>query len=415
MVPQWFIEAKRDGKAHTSEEIHTWISMVTDGSLPDYQLSAWLMAVCLKGMTPEETAALTDAMMHSGETITFDGVHNPLVDKHSTGGIGDKISIPLAPLAAAMGLAVPMISGRGLGITGGTLDKLESIKGFNTQLSVETFKRITLEVGCCMIGQTPTLAPADKRMYAMRDVTGTVPSIPLITASIMSKKLAEGAQGLLFDVKFGSGAFMKTREEAECLAASLVKTGEALGRNCTAILTDMNQPHGAAIGNALEVAESIAILSGAGPDDVRELTLKEAAHMALLGGLYDDYATAYAAAQATLDSGAALAKFREMLIAQGGDPDAPLPQAPATLDILAPVAGTLRNVDAATLGRVALQLGAGRTQVTDTLDLSAGISNLLSAGTSIQKGDRLCTLHGATTALLEANASTALNAFLIGD
>jgi pyrimidine-nucleoside phosphorylase len=391
MIPQWFIEEKRDGKAHTEGDLRAWIATVADGSLPDYQIAAWLMAVYLNGMTDEEIAILTDAMMHSGECVTFQ-LNRPTADKHSTGGIGDKISIPLAPLCAAMGLAVPMISGRGLGITGGTLDKLESIAGFNVRLPIAQFKTLTDRVGCCMIGQTDTLAPADRRLYALRDVTGTVPSIPLITASIMSKKLAEGADTLLFDVKFGSGAFMKTLEDARNLAHHLIETGKRLGRTCRALLTDMDQPLGRTVGNALEIKESLEILQGRGPDDVRTLTLTEAAHMAHAAGLFPTLEAAYARAVEALDQGEAMAKFREMCVAQGGDPDAPLPQATYREPLIAERAGIVAHVNAEAIGRAALTLGAGRVAVTDTPDPAAGIDALVQVGERIKPGTLLCIL-----------------------
>lgn len=410
MIPQWFIEEKRDRKAHAAADLRAWIRAVTDGSLSDYQIAAWLMAVYLNGMSPEETAVLTDAMMQSGETITFDPALIT-ADKHSTGGIGDKISIPLAPLCAALGLSVPMISGRGLGITGGTLDKLESIPGFNVRLSIAEFKRLTAELGCCLIGQTDTLAPADRRLYALRDVTATVPSIPLITASIMSKKLAEGAGTLLFDVKFGSGAFMKTLPEARRLAESLIATGKRLGRTCVALLTDMNQPLGRTIGNALEIRESLEILRGEGPGDVRDLTLQEAAHMAVAAGRFGDLPSALAAAEAALDSGAALRKFEALCAAQGGDLSRGLPQARITRPLQAPAAGYIAGVDAETLGRAALTLGAGRTSVDGTPDYGAGIDALKQQGEYVEAGGTLCLLCAETDAQLDAVAERALGAF----
>jgi pyrimidine-nucleoside phosphorylase len=358
------------------------------------------MAVYLKGMTPEETAALTDAMMHSGETLTFN-LPQPTADKHSTGGIGDKISLPLAPLCAAMGMAIPMISGRGLGITGGTLDKLESIAGFNVRLDIPTFKQQVAELGCALIGQTATLAPADRKLYALRDVTATVPSIPLITASIMSKKLAEGAQSLLFDVKFGSGAFMRTFDDAQTLAQSLIATGKRLGRTCRALITDMDQPLGRTIGNALEVQESLDILHGQGPADVRELTLQQAAHMAVISGLVQNLEEALAIATQKLDNGEALAKFEAICKAQGGDLTKPLPKATYTQTYNAKTEGYIAHVDAETIGRIALQLGAGRTAVTDTLDYGAGISDLLQQGEPIAAGAPLCTLHASDKTKLD--------------
>lgn len=395
MIPQWFIEEKREGKSHTSQAIQTWIQGVTDGSLPDYQIAAWLMAVYLKGMTTEETAALTDAMMHSGEMVSFN-ITKPTVDKHSTGGIGDKISLPLAPLCAAMGLAVPMISGRGLGITGGTLDKLESIAGFNVKLDIPTFKEQVSKIGCALIGQTSTLAPADRRLYALRDVTATVPSIPLITASIMSKKLAEGAQTLLFDVKFGSGAFMKTFEAAKELAESLIATGKRLGRTCRALITDMDQPLGKTIGNALEVQESIEILQGKGPNDVRELTLQLAAHMAHAAKLTSTFEESLTLAIEKLDSGAALDSFKNICKAQGGDISQPLSKSKVSIPYTSQVSGYVVHVNAEKMGQIALQLGAGRTSVSDTLDYNAGIDNLLQQGDPVYPGQPLCVLHANT-------------------
>lgn len=401
MIPQWFIEEKRDGKEHTEADLRTWVAGVADGTLPDYQIAAWLMAVYLNGMTEAEIATLTDAMMHSGETVSFQ-LDRPTADKHSTGGIGDKISIPLAPLCAAMGLAVPMISGRGLGITGGTLDKLESIRGFNVRLPISRFKELTAEVGCCMIGQTDTLAPADRRLYALRDVTGTVPSIPLITASIMSKKLAEGADTLLFDVKFGSGAFMKTLDDARNLAQHLIATGKRLGRTCRALITDMDQPLGRTVGNALEIKESLEILAGKGPRDVRELTLTEAAHMAHAAGLFPSLEAAYKRAEAALDNGEAMAAFRNMCQAQGADLTPPLPCATHCEPLYAEDAGTVAHVNAEAIGRAALTLGAGRVAVTDTPDPGAGIDALVQQGDIVQRGDVLCILCAETAEQIDA-------------
>lgn len=400
MIPQWFIEEKRDGRSHVEHDLRTWVKGITDNSLPDYQVAAWLMAVYLKGMSTEETAILTDAMMHSGETISFQ-LPKPTVDKHSTGGIGDKISLPLAPLCMAMGLAVPMISGRGLGITGGTLDKLESIAGFNTRLDIPTFKQQVATLGCALIGQTATLAPADKRLYALRDVTATVPSIPLITASIMSKKLAEGAQALLFDVKFGTGAFMRTIEDARRLAHSLIATGQRLKRTCRALITDMNQPLGRAIGNALEVQESLDILANKGPNDVRELTLQQAAHMAQIAGLSSTVEEGLEYATRCLEDGRALECFHAICKAQGGDLSQPLPTTDCHRCYKVNTTDYIANVDAETIGRVALQLGAGRTSVTASLDYGAGISELLQQGERVTPETTLCVLHAKTETLLD--------------
>jgi pyrimidine-nucleoside phosphorylase len=398
MLTQWLIERKRDGAELDATEIDALICGYTAGEIPDCQMAAFAMAVFFRGMTPAETAALTNAMMHSGDILTFDDEPRPTADKHSTGGIGDKISLILAPLAAAAGMAVPMISGRGLGLTGGTLDKLESIPGFRVHLGVADFKRIVRAVGCCMIGQTETLAPADRKFYALRDVTGTVPSIPLITASIMSKKLAEGAQTLVFDVKCGRGAFMRTRENARELAASLIRTGAALNRRMAALITDMNRPLGAAIGNALEVREAVEVLRGGGPDAVRQLTIELTAQMAVLSGRQPTLARARPWLAKLLDEGRALERFARMVTAQGGDArfldDATrLPAAPVQLEARAPRAGYVADIDAEALGRVVLALGAGRRLATDAVDPATGISHLTETGRRVDAGEPLCHIH----------------------
>lgn len=412
MIPQWFIEEKRDGHIHSEKDIRDWIRAVTDGTLPDYQISAWLMAAFLNGLTSEETAILTDAMMHSGECLSFD-LPRPTADKHSTGGVGDKISIPLAPLCASLGMAVPMISGRGLGLTGGTLDKLESIPGMNVHLSTKVFQQIVATVGCCMIGQTNTLAPADRRLYALRDVTATVPSIPLITASIMSKKLAEGAQTLLFDVKFGSGAFMKTEAEARELAKRLLDTGKYLGRTCRALITDMNQPLGKTVGNALEVSESLDILHGSGPWDVRFLVLEEASAMAVASGLFHSKQEALTAAEKALDSGNALTYFERMVQAQGGTLSQGLPEAPIRLPIPARTSGFVAHVDAQHIGRIALKLGAGRLAVTDSILPAVGLAELKQQGDRIEAGEPLGWLCAQDRARAETLLAEAQQAFTL--
>ncbi|MBR1837317.1 MAG: thymidine phosphorylase, partial [Kiritimatiellae bacterium] len=272
-VPQWTIEAKRDGRELSEADIREWIARYSAGAIPDYQMAAFAMAVYFRGMSPAETLALTDAMRRSGDSLSWDALSRPTADKHSTGGIGDKISLPLAPLVASCGVSVPMISGRGLGTTGGTLDKLESIPGYDAGLSAARFRRVVRDVGCSIVGQTARLAPADRKLYALRDVTGTVPSIPLITASILSKKLAEGAGTLVFDVKCGSGAFMKTPREARALARSLLSVARGAGRNAGALVTRMSEPLGRSAGNALEVAESVDLLRGEGPAYAMELTM----------------------------------------------------------------------------------------------------------------------------------------------
>ena len=420
-VPQWIIEAKRDGKTIPESDLREFVNRFTDGSLPEYQMAAFAMAVFFRGMSGEEKHVLTDAMMRSGDTLSWESLDRPTADKHSTGGIGDKISIPLAPLVAACGVAVPMISGRGLGITGGTLDKLDAIPGYHTSLSVEEFRSVLKTVGCSIIGQTDRLAPADRKLYALRDVTGTVPSIPLITASILSKKLAEGAETLVFDVKCGSGAFMKTPEQARTLADSLVDGARRAGRKATAIIHDMNQPIGQCIGNALEIRESIEILQGAAPADTRKLVLELAVPMLTLSGVASDDADARRQLDAALASGAALETFAKMVVAQGGNgkvADTPaeiLPTASFVADVVAPAetADTpqIESVDAETIGRVVLLLGGGRQIATDAIDYAVGIDRLASAGTSVVPGDLLLRLHARSREEAEALIPMALNAF----
>ncbi len=421
MIPQWVIEKKRDGHALPPEEIRAFVSAYAAGELPDYQMSALAMAIFFRGMTAAETAALTDAMLHSGEVLDFSGWPRPTADKHSTGGIGDKISLILAPLAAAAGLAVPMISGRGLGLTGGTLDKLESIPGFNTRLDHATFRRVLAETGCVIVGQTDHLAPADRKLYALRDVTATVPSIPLITASILSKKLAEGATTLVFDVKCGRGAFMRTRPEAHALAASLLDTCRAMGRRAAALLTDMEQPLGRTVGNAVEVAEAVDVLRGRGPADMRALTLALTAKMTVLAGIHPDAAIATRELTARLDDGRAWEIFRRMVAAQGGDarvaddPQRILPQPGATLEVSALRAGHVAFVDAEKIGRVVLQLGAGRRRTDDRIDPAAGISGLVQCGEAIVRGQPLLRLHARSIAMAEALRAEAAAAVEIVD
>ncbi len=412
MVPQWLIEKKRDGGRLGDAEIRDFIDGFTEGGIPDYQMSAMAMAIFFQGMDEGETAALTDAMMRSGDVLDWAGCPLPTADKHSTGGIGDKISLMLAPLVATQGVAVPMISGRGLGITGGTLDKLESIPGYNTRLEVPAFQRIVSTVGCSIIGQTARLAPADKKLYALRDVTGTVPSIPLITASIMSKKLAEGAETLVFDVKYGRAAFMKSKADAQRLLESLVSTGRRMSRKCAALLTCMDAPHGKSAGNAVEVAEAVETLKNAGPADTRRLTLALAAEMVSLAKPGQDRADIAASLEKALASGAALDKFRAMIEAQGGDArfiddPARLPQPGAILDVRAPKSGRVTDVDAAAIGRVVLELGGGRRAVTDAIDPAAGVDRLVQPGDEVSRGDLLMRLRAASTAKCDALADAA--------
>ena len=413
MIPQWIIEHKRDGGMLAEADIRSFIEGFTAGTIPDYQMSALAMAIFFKGMTDAETAILTDAMMRSGDLVDFTGWPRPTADKHSTGGIGDKLSLILAPLAASAGLAIPMISGRGLGITGGTLDKLESIPGYNTHLSIEAFKRVIADVGCSIIGQTARLAPADKKLYALRDVTGTVASIPLITASIMSKKLAEGADTLVFDVKCGRAAFMKSPEQARALAESLTRVGRALHRKTVAVITDMNQPLGRTAGNAIEVLEAVETLRGNGPSDTRLLTIELTAQMTVLSGIHPDLVIARGELAKHLDDGRALEVFRKMVIAQGGDSrfiDDPtsLPQPRHVLEVCSPRGGYVAEVDALAIGRIVLQLGGGRTKTDDLIDPAAGVDSLVQQGESIAKGQPLMRLLAKNQALAEAQLQSAL-------
>src|SRR5580700_10570923 len=372
------IRKKRDGGELSRYEIHSLVNAYTAGDIPDYQVSAWLMAVVLRGMTRPETAALTDAMLHSGDVLDFSSISARKVDKHSTGGVGDKTSLVLAPLAAAAGAAVPMISGRGLGHTGGTLDKLEAIPGFNVNLSVSRFRRVLEACGCAMIGQTAEIAPADRKLYALRDVTGTVESPYLICASIMSKKLAEGIDALVLDVKTGSGAFMKTEEDAAFLAGLMVQTGQRMGKKMVALITDMDQPLGLRVGNSLEVEEVLEVLGGGGPEDLRELCLELAAWMFRLGGCAPTIAEAKKLARELIQSGRALEKFREMVALQGGDPGAVddptrLPRAKHSVNITSPRSGYVASLQCEQVGTACVILGGGRERKEDSVDPAVGI------------------------------------------
>jgi pyrimidine-nucleoside phosphorylase len=386
------LRKKRDGGELTPAEVGAFIRGATDGSWTDYQLSALLMAVCCRGMTASETAELTRAMTDSGVRIDLSDLPGPKVDKHSTGGVGDKTSLILGPLAAACGVVVPMMSGRGLGHTGGTLDKLEAIPGFRVNLSVHEFRAALREVGLAMIGQTVDVAPADKKLYALRDVTGTVECIPLITASILSKKIAEGINGLVLDVKVGHGAFMKTRADARALAESLVRVGTANGLTAEAVLTAMDTPLGRAVGNANEVAESIQTLKGIGPPDLERLSVVLAAKMVRLAGLAADDAAAEKAVRKALTSGAGLDVFRRVIEQQGGDPkvvDDPsrMPVAPRSHLIRAARGGFVTEVRAGAVGVGAAVLGAGRERAEDRVDHGVGVGVLVRPGDPVQAGD----------------------------
>lgn len=420
MFPQHIIARKRDGYALSREEIGAFVRGATDGSWADYQLSALLMAVYLRGMTPEETAHYTTAMMHSGVVADLSAVPGIKVDKHSTGGVGDKVSIPLAPMVAACGVPVPMISGRGLGHSGGTLDKLESIPGLRTDLTLNAYRAQVAKVGCALIGQTKDLAPADKKLYALRDVTATVECIPLICGSILSKKLAEGIDALVLDVKFGRGAFMKTKADAHQLATALVAVGRAGGKKVRALLTAMHEPLGRTVGNALEVAESIACLRGEGPADLWQVTQALGTQLLMLGGVAANITEAEEKLQAAVSSGRALAKFREIILAQGGDGrvvDEPsrLPQARLQVPLTAPVDGHVSDVDAMGVALAALRLGAGRARAEDKVDPAVGVSGLVKMGERVPAGSPLCVIHANdATALAEARAMLA-KAIVVGN
>jgi len=392
------IRTKRDGGELDRAALEWFVAGVTDGSLPDYQASALLMAIVLRGMTTRETAALTDAMVRSGVRVEYPGLEHRPVDKHSTGGVGDKTSLILAPLAAACGVPVPMMSGRGLGHTGGTLDKLESIPGFRTRLYLDELRRAIATVGCAMIGQTSEVAPADRKLYALRDVTGTVESIPLITASIMSKKIAEGVGGLVLDVKCGDGAFMKNEADARKLAESLVSTGEAAGVYTEAVITDMDAPLGRAVGNALEVIESLDTLKGRNPGPLESLSVELAARMVQMSGVESDLAKATDRVWAALSSGAAVEKFRDIIRNQGGDPSVvdkytKLPVAPDRHIFTALRSGVVATMKAEAIGRAAVGLGAGRDKLDAVIDHAVGFVILTPPGTPVKAGDPLVEIH----------------------
>jgi pyrimidine-nucleoside phosphorylase len=404
------IKQKRDGGQLDRAAIDAFIAGVTDGSLPDYQTSAMLMAILLRGMSPEETSSLTDAMVRSGVRVTYRGIDGIPVDKHSTGGVGDKTSLILAPLAAACGAHVPMMSGRGLGHTGGTLDKLEAIPGFRTGLSLEELKAAVSSIGCALIGQTSEIAPADRKLYALRDVTGTVESIPLICASIMSKKIAEGIGGLVLDVKTGSGAFMKTPEASHELAESLVAIGRAAGVRTEAIITAMDAPLGRAVGNASEVVESIETLKGRGPADLESLSVLLAARLLVVAGITSDEADAESRVRGAIASGAGLEKLRRIIENQGGDPRVVddyglLPSASDRATIESPRSGYVARLEAELVGRAAVALGAGRNRIDDAVDHGVGITVLAPPGTAVQAGDPILEIqHRNGRGLADADA-----------
>jgi pyrimidine-nucleoside phosphorylase len=412
LSPRRLIEKKRDGETLTVAEIESVVRGVINGGFSDAQVGAWLMAAFLRGLNQDETVALTAAMRDSGDRFDLSAVRRPKVDKHSTGGVGDKVSIPLAPLVAACGLAVPMISGRGLGHSGGTLDKLESIPGMRTDLDVETVAEQVERLGVAMAGQTPELVPADRRLYRLRDVTGTVESPPLIVGSILSKKLVEDLDGLVLDVKCGRGAFFTEVGAAQKLARMLVDTANGLGVRTTALLTAMDEPLGCAVGNAVEIAESIELLHGRGPADLKAVTLALGVEMLVLGGLAADAGEAEQMLLEALDSGMALRLFAHLVEAQGGDPRIvddlrllPQPKRKRAVLFDGPSPVWVAEVDARLVAEAALILGAGRQQETDSIDPAAGIVQLAKIGSSLDPGQPLGVLQGASDALLDAAES----------
>lgn len=399
------IAKKRDGEVLTEAELQFLVDGLLSGSVPDYQMSAWLMAVYLRGMTDEETAILTKVMLYSGEQVDLSQFTQPTVDKHSTGGVGDKISLVLTPLLASAGLVVGKLTGRGLGHTGGTVDKLESIPGFSTQLTREQYFEILERIGLCMISAGSTLAPADKRIYALRDATATVGCLPLIASSIMSKKLAGGAKHIVLDVKYGRGAFLADLDSARELARLMISIGRSFGRHVRAVISDMDQPLGLAIGNSLEVKEAIAVLQGQGPSDVRALVMALGSElMQSSEGLSDDEAISRLGL--LLDSGAAWEKFKEFVIAQGGDVSyvqqpSRLPRAAFILPLVAQQSGFVVEVDALTIGQSAMLLGAGRARQEDTIDYAAGILLQKKRGDHVSVGDPVAWLHGQDLGKIE--------------
>ena len=392
------ITKKRDGKELTDQEITFFVDGYVAGRIPDYQVSALLMAIVFKGMTNREIVTLTDRMEHSGDVMDLSYIKGVKVDKHSTGGVGDKTTLALGPMVAACGAVLAKMSGRGLGHTGGTLDKLESIPGMNVFVSDEQFRKQVAEIGCAVVGQTGQLVPADKKLYALRDVTGTVESMPLIASSVMSKKLASGSDCILLDVKFGNGAFMKNVQAAKELAIVMCKIGNALGRDTRAVLTDMEQPLGFAVGNALEVKEAIATLHGQGPKDFTELCLRSGAIMLEQAKIAKSEEEAMEMLKKVIVDGSAFEKFRQMVIAQGGDVsyiDHPekFPESKYVVEVKAAKDGYIKRIVALEIGESAMRLGAGRETFDDVIDMSAGIVLSKKVGDKVKKGDVLCTVH----------------------
>ncbi|MDC7223370.1 MAG: thymidine phosphorylase [Spirochaetales bacterium] len=411
---------KRSGAALTEGEINFLIKGYVSEEIPPYQISAWLMAVYFQGMTFEETGYLTRAMIKSGKVFDLSSLNGPLVDKHSTGGVGDKISLILAPLAAACGVQVPMMSGRALGHTGGTLDKLDSIPGYRSVISEDLFRQGLQDVGFAMTGQSKDVVPADRLMYALRDVTGTVESVPLITASIMSKKFAEGAQSLVFDIKCGAGAFMKTPEAAEELAVSLVETGRSLDRKVVAVITNMDEPLGRKVGNFLEVEESLACLRGNGPEDVMEITLRLTAWMLVAGGVASTMDAALELCQARLADGSALEKFLQNVTLQGGDREKLLAmenkaRSSYFYDLKADRSGYVQTVDSFALGMAGIPLGVGRDKTEDNVEPLVGFELMKKKGEAVSEGDTLVRVWADSEYAMEGLEHTIKRAYTISD
>ncbi len=420
MNPYDLIAKKQSGKALTRDELAWLIGSYTNGELPDYQMSAFLMAVYFQGLSEAETVGLVDIMLHSGQTIDLSSLPGSPIDKHSTGGVGDKVSLILAPLVAAAGVPVPMISGRGLGHTGGTLDKLESIPGLTTEYTIDGFVSQVRDIGVCIMGSNRQIAPADRKLYALRDVTATIKSIPLICGSILSKKLAEGVEGLVLDVKTGSGAFLPEYEDSRELAARLVAISKEFGLKCQAVITDMNQPLGYRIGNWNEVVESLACLRGEGPEDLMEVTLELGTRMLMLAGEYDDPGAARTALETRITSGAALEKFRELVQAQDGDVhvlDHPgnYPRSKYSREVRAKASGNVTALASYEIGMGSVSLGAGRRQKGDAVDPRAGITLTKKLGDTVEIGETLATLYTDRETVLETVTAQIRNAFTISD
>jgi pyrimidine-nucleoside phosphorylase len=412
------IDKKKRGQKLTEKEIKWFIQNYTDGLIPDYQMSAMLMAMFIKGLDVTETAYLTDAMLESGKKLNFSAKN--IIDKHSTGGIGDKASFILGPIAAAAGVKVPMIAGRGLGHTGGTIDKIEAVKGFKTALDLQTFSEHLEKNGMVLIGQTPEIAPADRLIYALRDVTATIDSIPLITASIMSKKLAEGANGIVFDIKTGTGAFMRSKKEAKALAKSLIATSKRFRKKAVAVITDMNQPLGLEVGHSNEIIESIETLKGRGPKDLTDLSIILAAHMIHLAGVEKSFTAAMKKASLVLQNGEALEEFRKLLRSQGGDEHiidnyALLPLAKDKTEVLAPKAGFIKMFDNTQIGLLLIELGGGRKSKSESIDHSVGFSFYKKIGDKVKKNDVIFTIthHPHQKVIAESIAKTFLKEALV--